>query len=74
MEVRPSIIRRVEFKGWIWRIRAKGASFCQVERIRPVIRSNPCSTSGSQAWRGARPILRARARVIMVLGRGCEIC
>lgn len=52
-------------------MRAKGAIFCQVERISPVVRSSPCRTSGNQAWRGARPTLRARARVIIVTGKGC---
>lgn len=52
----------------------RGASFCQVDKIRPVVRSRPWSTSGSQEWVGARPIFRARARVIMVVGRGWHIC
>lgn len=59
--------------GKIWVSRAKGASFCHVERMRPVVRSRPWSTSGSHEWRGARPILSARARVIMVVGKGCDI-
>lgn len=42
--------------------------------ISPVVRSRPCSTSGSQAWTGASPTLRARARVIRVIGKGCDIC
>ena len=53
--------------------RANGASFCQVERIRPVVRSSPCSTSGSHEWTGASPIFRARAMVKRVMGTGCAI-
>jgi len=51
-----------------------GASFCQVDKIRPVVRSKPCRTSGSQACRGASPILRAKARVTIVIERGSDIC
>lgn len=47
-----------------------GASFCQVERIRPVVKLRPWRTSGSQAWKGASPIFRARARVARVTERG----
>jgi len=39
-----------------------------------VVRSRPWRTSGSQAWTGASPILRARAKVIKVVGRGWDIC
>lgn len=70
----PRVIRRGELVGWIWRRRAKGASFCHVERMRPVVRLSPCSTSGSQRCMGARPILRANARVVIVVGRGWDIC
>lgn len=44
----PNKINIVGFVECSCRIRAKGASFCQVERIRPVVRSKPCRTSGSQ--------------------------
>lgn len=70
MEARPSKINIEEFEGWTCRRSEKGASFCHVERMRPVVRSKPCSTSGSQAWTGASPIFSARARVIIVVGRG----
>lgn len=53
--------------------RAKGASFCQVERIKPVVRLRPCKTSGSHVCKGASPIFRARAKIIIVVGRGCVI-
>lgn len=53
--------------------RANGASFCQVERIIPVVKSKPCKTSGSHACMGASPIFSARAIVIMVRGRGWDI-
>lgn len=55
-------------------MRVNGASFCQVERIRPVVRSRPCNTSGSQECSGASPSLRARAMIIRVEGRGWDIC
>lgn len=74
MEVRPRKISIVEFDGWIWRRSEKGASFCHVERIKPVVRSSPWRTSGSQAWTGANPIFRARARMIIVIGMGWDIC
>lgn len=55
-----------------WVIRAKGASFCHVERIKPVVRSRPWSTSGSQKWAGASPSLSARAMVMAAAGRGWD--
>ena len=70
MDERPRMIIIVEFAGWSWSRRMKGASFCQVERRRPVKRSRPCSTSGSHEWRGASPIFSARAIVIIVIVRG----
>lgn len=51
-------------------INANGASFCQVERIKPVVRSSPCRTSGSQKCIGASPIFRAKAVVNIVLAMG----
>lgn len=39
-----------------------------------MVRSRPCSTSGSQAWAGARPSFNARAVVAIARGRGCDIC
>ena len=38
------------------------------------MRSNPWSTSGSQACTGAKPIFSASAMIIIVVGRGCVIC
>jgi len=58
---------------WICRRRAKGASFCQVDKMSPVVRSRPWSTSGSQVCVGASPIFRAKARVIIVVGRGWDM-
>ena len=52
---------------------ARGASFCQVDKIRPVRRSNPCSTSGIQKCIGANPILSARAVIIIALAMGFDI-
>lgn len=60
--------------GCSWSSRANGASFCHVDRMRPVVKSSPCRTSGSQACRGANPIFRARAMVIIVDGTGWVIC
>ena len=45
-----------------------------MDKINPVVRSNPWRTSGIQECIGARPILRAKARVIIVVGRGWDIC
>lgn len=74
MDASPRKINRFEFAGCICRRRANGASFCQVDRMRPVVRFRPCSTSGSQECKGARPSFRARAIVIIVTGRGWDIC
>ena len=54
--------------------RAKGASFCQVDRMSPVVRSSPWSTSGSHVCSGARPTFRERARITIVVARGWDIC
>ena len=62
MEAKPRIMGIIESAGWIWRSKANGASFCHVDRIKPVVKSSPWRTSGSQAWRGASPTFRARAR------------
>lgn len=72
VDVRPRKIKRAGVVELSWVMRAKGASFCQVERINPVVRSRPCSTSGSQKWVGASPTFSARAIVTAVAGRGCE--
>lgn len=58
----------------IWSSKAKGASFCQVDRIRPVTKSRPCSTSGSQKCTGASPNLRARAKVAIDAETGKVSC
>lgn len=60
-------------RGYSWSKIAKGASFCQVDRISPVVRSKPCSTSGSQKCSGARPIFRASAIVASVAEVGLII-
>jgi uncharacterized metal-binding protein len=54
-------------------MRASGASFCQVDKISPVRRSNPCKTSGIQKCIGASPILSARAAIIIALAMGFDI-
>lgn len=41
-----------------------------MDKISPVVRSRPWRTSGSQECMGASPILRAKARVIIVVGSG----
>ena len=72
VDVRPKKIRSAGVVGVSWAIKAKGASFCHVERIKPVVRSSPWSTSGSQKWVGASPTLSARAMVTAVAGRGWD--
>lgn len=74
VDVSPRKIKKSALFGCICRMRANGASFCHVDKISPVVRSSPCKTSGSQAWTGARPILRARAIVRIVAGRGWASC
>lgn len=56
--------------GAIWISSANGASFCQVDIIRPVVKFNPWRTAGIQKCRGARPIFSARAIMIMVSAIG----
>lgn len=73
VEMAPSIINKFELAGIIWHIRIKGANFCQVERISPVVKSSPWSTSGSQKCMGASPILRARAKVSVMAGKACKL-
>ena len=41
VDVRPRKIRSAGVVVVSWAIRAKGASFCHVERINPVVRSSP---------------------------------
>lgn len=74
VEVMPRAIRIVGLVAWICKSRAKGASFCQVDRISPVVRSSPWSTSGSHVCSGARPTFKERARIAMVVARGWDIC
>lgn len=56
--------------GAIWIIKAKGASFCQVAMISPVVRSSPCITGGIQKCIGARPTFSARAIVASMVAIG----
>lgn len=42
----------------------RGASFCHVRRISPVIRGIPWVTSGTQKWKGAIPSFIINAMVI----------
>ena len=44
-----------------------------MDKIRPVVRSNPCNTSGIQRCIGASPIFRARAVITRELARGLII-
>lgn len=69
----PKIIRIDKEGALIWSRSAKGASFCQDDRISPVVRSRPCRTSGNHACIGAKPIFNARAVIIREVGRGCVI-
>lgn len=43
--------------------RAIGGSFMTVDRISPVVRGAPCSTSGNQKWNGTSPSFIERAAV-----------
>lgn len=74
IEVMPRAISRGELGVWIWVRIAKGASFCQVAKMTPVFIVKPWRTSGCQEWRGASPILRAKARVTRVRGSGWFVC
>lgn len=73
MDVSPNIVSiNGSMVCAVWMISANGASFCQVERIRPVSRSNPCRTSGIQKCTGASPILSARAAINIALAMGFD--
>lgn len=75
MDETPNRIKRVEFVlGAIWISKAMGASFCQVDKIKPVVRFRPWRTSGSQKWRGANPSLSASAIVAIVVEVGFVRC
>lgn len=74
MDISPSVVSRRGSMAWaVWIMRARGASFCQVDKIRPVRRSRPCRTSGIQKCIGASPILRARAIIIIVAAMGLDM-
>lgn len=70
VEASPSAMRMNGSVGWICTRRANGASFCQVDKISPVVRLSPCSTSGSHECIGAKPTFSAKAKIIMVVGNG----
>lgn len=70
MDDRPRIISKVLFWGGICNRSVRGAIFCHVDKIRPVVRSRPCSTSGSQKCIGASPSFIARASVASVAEAG----
>lgn len=74
VEVSPRITKRVVLVQGVWTSKAKGASFCQVDKISPVVRSRPWSTSGSHECTGARPTFNARAKVTRAVGKGWAIC
>lgn len=48
-----------------WNKMAKGAIFCQVNKINPGSNGMPCSTSGTQKWKGANPSFIIREIVSM---------
>lgn len=74
MDASPKAVNSIGSTAWaVWIIRANGASFCHVDRINPVKRSNPCRTSGIQKCIGASPILSAKAVIIIVLAIGFDI-
>lgn len=51
-----------------------GASFCHVDKIRPVVRSSPCRTSGSQRWVGASPIFIPKEIMVTAAVNGWDNC
>lgn len=55
-------------------MRVMGASFCHVDKISPVNRSRPCSTSGSQKCIGARPTFSPSDSIVMVMIVGWNVC
>lgn len=64
MDASPSITIRNVFIDWaVISSRDSGANFCQVVKIIAVVVVVPCSTSGSQKWKGASPSFMARAAV-----------
>ena len=52
----------------------KGAIFCHVETISPVLRLTPWITSGIHVCIGARPSFSKRAKVIIEVKRGWDMC
>lgn len=70
----PSATSSVGAVSWaVCIIRENGASFCQVDKISPVVKSSPWRTSGIHRCIGASPILSARAIITIVLARGLGI-
>lgn len=67
MEIIPNIVVVGWGLVWIWVRMMNGASFCHVDIISPVGKSNPWMTSGIQECTGASPSFRARAVVISVI-------
>lgn len=58
------VVRSVGFSdGEVMKSSAIGGSFMIVESRRPVIKGEPCSTSGNQKWNGTSPSFIAIAEV-----------
>lgn len=64
IESTPIIISKCGTLNSICRMRIRGAIFCQVEMINPVLKLTPWRTSGIQRCRGARPSFSPRAKTV----------
>lgn len=74
IEARPIMVKRGGWICLICRRRMKGAIFCHVETISPVFRLTPWITSGIHVCIGARPSFSKRAKVIIEVKRGWDMC
>lgn len=58
------VVRRAGFReGEVIKRSVMGGSFMAVDRMSPVVRGDPCRTSGNQKWKGTRPSFIAIAEV-----------
>lgn len=50
------VVSSVGFRDWeVMNSRVIGGNFMMVDSRRPVVKEDPCSTSGNQKWNGTRP-------------------
>lgn len=47
----------------------KGATFCQVIKIKLLIQFNPSITFGNQKWKGAIPLFNINVEEIIILNK-----